>query len=84
MLCRNSPFGRLNFFMLSADADANDFLDKSGYCNSFNNVDNRKINSWKRTHSFGCSAKARTDFLWCVRVHIVFPVETNYNGNMYI
>ena len=28
MLCKNSPLGMLNFFMLSADADANDFLHK--------------------------------------------------------
>lgn len=34
------------------------------------------------TNSFGCSAMARTDFLWCVRVHIVFPGETN-NCNGY-
>jgi hypothetical protein len=28
MLCRNSPLRRLSFFMLSADANANDFLQK--------------------------------------------------------
>lgn len=25
------------------------------------------------TYSLGCGAIARTDFLWCVRVDIVFP-----------
>ena len=33
MLCKNSPLGRLNFLMLSADADAKQFLkNKSDKC----------------------------------------------------
>jgi hypothetical protein len=34
--------------MLSADADAKDFLHRRGYCKDSNNVDNMKITTWKK------------------------------------
>jgi len=48
MLCRNSPLGRLNFFMLSADADANAFLKKGCYIKVHNIVEKY----WKSNHGW--------------------------------
>ena len=58
MLCRNSPLGRLNFFMLSADADANAFLKKGCYIKVHNiedNIENQIMDKnlllWMKRHS---------------------------------
>lgn len=90
MLCKNSPLGRLNFLMLSADADAKQFLkNKSDKCFFSKSMILQTIAVLFRknyifiymrereecTYSVGCCAIARTDFLWCVRVDIVFPAK---------
>ena len=96
MLCKNSPLGRLNFLMLSADADAKQFLKNKSdkcffsksmilqtiavlFCKNYIYIyiykRERETEREECTYSVGCCAIARTDFLWCVRVDIVFPAK---------
>lgn len=83
MLCINSPFGRLNFLILSADADAKQFLKNMSkkLRSKENNYIKKNCSLVKETvvftgtYSVGCRAIARTDFLWCVRVTIVLPAR---------
>ena len=78
MLWRNSPLGRLNFLMLSADAETKAFLKKireqiKSECIILHSQRLKE----KDNYSFGWSAIARTAFLWFVRVAIVLPDYNN-------
>lgn len=92
MLCKNSPFGRLNFLILSADADAKHCLKDTGREESekinkntiFKQNQPHLIIFYKQqikamdTYSLGCWAIARTDFLWLVSVTIVLPARIHH------
>lgn len=81
-LCRNSPLGRLNFFILSAD-NAKLCLKKVVY--KYSAFIGRKM-TWivlyqinqknHILHTEGCNTIALTDFLWWVRVAVDFPAKT--------
>lgn len=73
MLWQNSPFGRLNFFVLSADAEAKAFLKTKNKEITLGIVQVQHLEGssvgkieWRQcndTYSLGWSAIARTDFL---------------------